>query len=415
MAGNTRTLADAILKEDYQPGIREQLNNDVPLLSYAEKRATDTDGRRAVLALHMSRNQGVGARAEGGTLPTAGYQGYVDEVIPVFRNYGRGQLSGQLIRSADRGSASFLNVLDAETSGITTDLKRDVNRQLWGTSNGVIASTTLSSVSTTVVLLSTTTYVQFEQLTAGMPVDIGTVAAPTLDTSNNVIVRTYGSGTTAAPYVIELTTALTLSTTVGHFVFRQGNGGDATNSTQVELTGVQTIVASSGTLWGVNPTTYPKFVSTVKGNSGTQRAVTESLMAQTVHAINRASGEWPDLAVVSDGTQRAYAAHLMSTKRHVNTLDLHGGYAKGIDFIAGGGTSCPVTIDRDCPANSMFFFKTSNLIQFEMSDWEFMDMDGSTLSRVANQDAYEFTLFKYHEFATDRRNVHGLLSDLTEA
>lgn len=411
MASASRTTADAILKEDYQPGIREQLNNDIPLLTYAEKRATDTDGRRAVLALHMSRNQGAGARAEGGTLPTAGSQGYVDEVIPVFSNYQRGKISGQLIRSADRGSASFINALDAETDGMTTDLKRDVNRQLWGTSDGVIAGTDLTTSSLQVKLVSTATYVQFEQLEVGMPVDIGTVAAPTLKTSNNAIVRTGGAGTAADPYWIELTAVAT--TTGTDFIFRTGNGGSG--ASQKELTGVQSIVAASGTLWGVNPTTWPKFVSTVKSNLGTNRAVTESLMAQTVHAVNRQSGKWPNLATCSDGVQRAFAAHLMSTKRSVNTLDLHGGYGKGIDFIAGGGTSCPVTIDRDCPANRMFFFSTDRLIQFEMSDWEFMDMDGSVLSRVANEDAYEMTLFKYHEFATDRRNVHGMLSDLTEA
>ena len=50
-----------------------------------------------------------------------------------------------------------------------------------------------------------------------------------------------------------------------------------------------------------------------------------------------------------------------------------------------------------------------------MSDWEFMEEDGAVLNRVSNQDAYEFTLFKYAELTTDRRNSHGLLFDITEA
>lgn len=50
-----------------------------------------------------------------------------------------------------------------------------------------------------------------------------------------------------------------------------------------------------------------------------------------------------------------------------------------------------------------------------MSDWEFMDEDGSVLSRVGGVDAYEATLFKYHELTTDMRNAHGIITDLTES
>lgn len=410
MAGATRTTADATLQEDYQPAIREQLNQDVPLLTYAEKRGLDTDGRRAVLSLHIARNEGVGARAEGGTLPTAGYQGWQEQRVSVFTNYARGQLTGQLMRSANANSASFINALTAETDAIVTDLKRDVNRQLWGTSNGVIATAALVTSSLQINLASTTSDVQFRQLNAPMAVDVGTVAAPTLKGSNNAIVRTGGS---AGAYWIQVTAVVT--TTGTDFVFRTGSGGDATNTSQKELTGVQTIVDDSGTLWNVDPTTVPVWKAVDQGNSGTNRAINENLMIETVHLIQIAGGEWPNMAVAHHGVQRAYAAHLMSTKRFVNTVDMQGGYAKGIGFIAGGGSEIPVTVDRDCPANSMYFFNTKHLIQFERSDWEFMNEDGAVLSRVANTDAYEFTLYKDHEFATDKRNSHGRLVDITHA
>ena len=390
--------------------VREQINNDIPLLTYAEKRSTDVDGRRAVLALHTGRNEGVGARAEGGTLPTAGKQAWAEQRVPVYYNYGRGTISGPLLKSADKNSASFVNALDAETTMITNDLKRDVNRQLWGTSNGVIAELAQTTNSVVVNLLSTATEVQFDQLQVGMAVDIGTVAAPTGTTSNNEIAATGGS---AGAYTVTLTTACT--TTLSTYIFRTGSGGDTANTSQKELTGVQTIVDSAGTLFNVNPSTYPVWKSSEFGNSGTNRAISENLMIQVVHDINRKSGTWPNMAVASYGVQRAFAAHLMSTKRHVNTVDLTGGYSKGISFVAGGGNEIPVVIDRDCPANSMYFFNTKHLFEYQMCDWEFMDDDGAILSRVSNTDAYEFTLRKYHEFATDRRNAHGKLTDITEA
>jgi hypothetical protein len=82
MAGTTFTTADSALKEDYQPVIREQLNNANVLLAQIEKNTKDVEGRRAVLSLHITRNSGVGSRAEGGTLPSAGSQGYAGSACP---------------------------------------------------------------------------------------------------------------------------------------------------------------------------------------------------------------------------------------------------------------------------------------------------------------------------------------------
>ena len=152
--GATKTTADAILQEDYQPLVREQINNDIPILTYVEKNTKDTDGRRAVLSLHVTRNSGVGNRAEGGTLPTAGNQGFAEERVPLLSIYGRGQLTGQLLRSADSNSAAFERALDGENKRIVNDVKRDVNRQVWGTSDGVIAQSALTTSSLQVFLAS---------------------------------------------------------------------------------------------------------------------------------------------------------------------------------------------------------------------------------------------------------------------
>lgn len=422
MAGATKSTADSALQEDYQPLVREQINNDIPLLTYVEKNTKDVNGRRAVLSLHVKRNAGIGSRAEGGTLPTAGYQDFAEQRVPLYSHYGRGQLTGQLLRAADSDSASFIRALDFETKAIVNDLKRDVNRQVWGTGDGIIAQCALTTSSLGVLLASSASGatqsqiasdVQFRQLEVGMPVDIGTVAAPTLKTSNNVITSTAGDGSSSDPYRIVLTSVAT--TTGTDFIFRTGNGGDTTNSSQKELTGMQLIVDSSGTLHNVNPTTYPIWKSTEKSNSGTLRQVSETLMAQTVQEINIASGTWPNLGITHHGVFRAYANLLLGLKRFNNTVSLKGGYAAGIPFMAGGGSEIPIVTDRDCPANSMYFVNTDHLTEFMASDWEFMNEDGAVLSRVSGVDAYEFILFKYMELMTDQRNTHGKLVDLSAA
>lgn len=418
MAGATKTTADSALKEDYQPLVREQINQDIPLLTYVEKNQKDTDGRRAVLSLHVTRNSGIGSRAEGGTLPTAGYQGYAEERVSLKYHYGRGQLTGPLMRAADSDKGAFERAMDGETKRIVDDLKRDINRQVWGTSDGKIAQCALTTSSLQINLANSNSGattaasdVQFRQLEVGMVVDIGTVAAPTLKASGVTIARTGGAGTAASPYWIEVGSAVTTSGT--DFIFRSGNGGSG--ASQKELTGLQSIVASSGSLFNVDPATYPVWASYVNSNSGTQRSISENLMATVVQNVQIQGGTYPNLAITHHGVFRAYANLLMSLKRFPNTVSLKGGYSAGIPFMGGGGQEIPVVTDRDCPANSMFFVDTTHLTEYQASDWEFMQEDGAVLSRVSGVDAYEFILFKYAELATDKRNAHGLLSDITAA
>jgi hypothetical protein len=116
--------------------------------------------------------------------------------------------------------------------------------------------------------------------------------------------------------------------------------------------------------------------------------------------------------------QRAYGATLTSYRRYNEPTQLRGGY-KGLDMsnINQGNTGSNTTSmywDKDCPNNTAYGLTTRRFQWYKMSDWEFMEEDGAVLSRVANTDAYEGTLFLYSELATDGRNAHAKIGDLTE-
>ncbi len=74
----TQTGFDTVLKDYYEGPVREYLNNKVTILKYTDKSSRKWTGRRVVFPLNVGRNSGVGARAESGTLPTAGKQDYVE-------------------------------------------------------------------------------------------------------------------------------------------------------------------------------------------------------------------------------------------------------------------------------------------------------------------------------------------------
>jgi hypothetical protein len=409
MAGLTFTTADKVLKEDYLPPVREQLNMQNALLAQVEKNSKDIEGRRANLSVHLGRTSGVGARAEGGTLPSAGNQSYGTELIPVKNVYGRIQVSGPVIAAMKSDKGSFVRAVDSEMKGLTADLKRDVNRQLWGTSDGIIASAGTTGNSTTLQLSTTiTSNAQIRQLVDAVTVDLGTTADVDVVAAGLTV-----SGYSYANKTITVDVAVTTTVASSHKLFKAGVfAGGASNST-TELTGMQSIVAATGALFNLNPATagQSSWQSYVDSNSGTNRSLSENLLASVIHNVAIASGEEPNIAFSSDGVHRSFANLLTSLKRFNNTVEVKGGF-KGLEMTAGGG-SIPFLWERDTPENQVYLLNTKNLVEFQMSDWDWMDKDGAILSRVSNTDAYEAVLFKYCELATDQRNAHGLIKDIT--
>lgn len=401
----TTTTLDGALKEYYLPPAREQLNNKTMMLAQIERTSRHVEGRRAVLSLHVRRNSGVGARPEGGTLPAAGRQTYIEERVGLAYNYLRCAVSGQSMKATASDAGSFVRALSSEMNDGVKDLRRDINRQVFNNTNHTIAQCDTTTASTEVELVSTTGDTAMRQFEIGMLVDIGTTADPTAIATNREI-------TAVDRDVVAGTQSITISgaavtTTSSHYVTRTGNAGN-------ELIGLREIVANSGTLHNVNPSTYEIWKSTVNSNGGTNRAATDNLFELVIDTIDLDSDEAPNFCVTSKGVRRNYAAQLKSQKRFNDgaSLTLKGGFkALTIDC---GDVSLPIIGERDCPNNTAFMLKLENLVQHEMSDWEWADHDGSVLRWVSGKDEWECFMFKYHQLCTDRRNVHGIIQDLTE-
>lgn len=407
----TRSTADSVLKEFYLPGIRSILNFEVFLLSQIETNSEDIEGRRAVLSINTGRNSGIGARSEMGTLPDAGHQGYSEERIPLKYNYGRVQLSGPVIRSMGSDRGSFTRAITSETQGVTRDLRNDINRQLYGDGSGAIAPLTAGASSVNFQITAPTN-TQKRQVQIGMQVDVGT-AGMAVPASTGRKVVTYNPSTGAGTFDAAVTIA------ANNFLFRSGSGGVPGAATQKEVTGLAGQIAATGILWNIDPATVPEWASFVDANAGTLRAVSENMFLKAAQEVNVRCGEEIDLWVTSAGVQRAYAALLQGMRRFNEPTELRGGF-KGLDMSnTNQGNTGTNTVsmywDKDCPDSTAYGLSTNRIKWYKMSDWEFMEEDGAVLSRVPNTDAYEGTLFLYAEMATDGRNAHAKIADLTEA
>ena len=409
------TAADAALKDDYQPAIREQLNNGIMLLAQVETNESDIEGSEAVISLHTGRNSGIGARAESGTLPTAGSQGYTTARVPVKFNYGRIQVTGPIIEAMKSNRGSFTRAIDSESKGIVMDLKRDVNRQCYTPNSGVIG--TVTAVATNTCTFATEAEVR--RLIVGNSYDFydGDYASDdtgevlvSVDISAKTATFTGLSGVDAGDWVVNT------GVTMGGAAITSKATEDATQ----EIHGLEDIITAGTGTAGQSDGQAAPWLHGIDGSATTvwqsyetaaSAAPTDSVFEEAMNEVELVGGYEPNLIVTSHKAKRAYAATLKSQKRYQNTVELKGGFS-ALTVQAGNG-EVPLWAERDCLDDVAFLVNTAHLTHWVMSDWSFMDRDGSVLSRVANTDAYEATLYKYHELGTDKRNAHGKITGLT--
>ena len=359
----TRSTADAVLKDFYLPAVRNVLNSEVFLLSQLEMNSEDVEGRAAVLSINTGRNHGVGARAELGTLPAAGRQGYSEQRVNLKYNYGSIKISGPLMRSMGSDRGSFTRPLQAETTGVIRDLKNDVNRQCYGDGTGAIVPISGSNTAAVAPLAAATT-TQLRQLEEGMIVEIGTVAEAAGGTATAAVID---SVQVAAKTVTFTTTIVTAS---GDFIFRAGSGSTA-GAAQKEITGLKAIVAPSGALFNIDPATVSKWASYSDDNGGTNRAVAETMFTKASMEVNIRSGEQIDLWVTTDGVHRGVANLLTSLKQFPSTNQLKSGYT-GLDMGSvsqgnSGSQEVTLTYDKDCTGNTAYGLTTKRLQQYRMN------------------------------------------------
>lgn len=414
----TSEQVDAILRDDYKE-YWDQLNNAAWLLAQIETKRDTVDGRLARHSIHTGRSGGIGARREGVALPTADQQRHNTVPVPVRWNTARIQLTVQLMKMATGNPGAFVNALENEMGGIKRDSMRDINRQLFGTSNGVMATCGTTTTSNTITLASTTSESQMYHFYEGRRIDVGTVASPQTVVTNRKI--------TAVDIDAKTITVdgATLSTTSGtHFIFNYNSGGASDNSGtqddgQSECTGLQTILSTSAVLHTLNPSTVPIWKANVFANSGTNRPISDTLIDSALLKITARSGETPDMMVSNIGAFVAGKGVLSAYQRNIDVVEMKGGFS-GIRWttpgVSGSGAKdITWSCDFDAPANRLELINSSKIVCHQIAEgWEWMDEDGAVLSRVPDQLAYEGVLYTSLELGCVQRNAHGSIQDLIE-
>jgi hypothetical protein len=383
---------DAITKEVYQGKIQNQLQEEAVGYKRIARTSSGVEsqvgGKYVTFPLRVRRNHGIGYRNELEQLQAAGQQGYVSVRVPLKYGYGRVRLSGQTMELATENYQAFANAMSLEMDGLKGDILKDTNRVFYGTGLGTLATVTADGA-------NTFTVANAQYLEVGMQIDVvapGT-GTPTLSnrqiTAINGLVVTYdgADGTTVATNI----------------VVRTGNWNR-------EPQGLSSIVAATGTLFNVDPTTQPLWKAVVNANGGTPRPLSEGLMIKMTDDV-RVNGGKTSLILTSLGVRRAYFNLLSQQRRYTNTKEFAGGLT-GLAF--NNGREIPVVEDPDAPPGTMWALDEDKFKIYRDKDWSWLQKDGSIWKWVHDYDAYEAVLKQYWELGISQRNAQGVLNDITE-
>jgi hypothetical protein len=168
---------------------------------------------------------------------------------------------------------------------------------------------------------------------------------------------------------------------------------DSTNSVYTEMAGIRNLVdnTATGAIDGIVPDTNFQGVAKATNSWANGQVYkpssyeTLSLQRMTEYYLYIRKYGNPDLIRMNSDLFAKYGALLEGNKRHVNTMELEGGFV-GLEFAA-GSRPVPVVLDYDTDNASVDILDTKTFTYGEMAPIGFVDRDGMILRNVGGNSA----------------------------
>jgi len=410
------TEFDSLLKDYYLGPTQDLLNNKTVLLRRLARNEEDFGGRQIITPLRVSRNEGIGGIGKGGSLPDPGQQGYRNLAFGFQMFYGRAMLPGPDMAQARSDKFAFMRLMEGELSNLVVDVKHEFNRIVHGDGSGVLAQQ-VGALAGDVVTVDNpggfanpgngTLYIR-----PGMTlVGVDSSGASTGNTSAKVL-----SVDAAAETVTFATTPTGWAN--NDFLVRTSRDQIAAppaidHGWDNEPFGLAAIISDadpqSRSLQGLAVASNDFWKATVNSNSGVARSLSLDLLQQVEDQLDIDADAMASLIHSDHFQRRRYLDLLESSKRFVNRLTLDGGF-KALEY-----NEVPWSVDKDCTPGRIYFVDEEPINIFQMSDFFFLDKDGSILHRGDDRDLYQLTLAWYGEIGTQNRKRGAVILDLVAA
>lgn len=443
MAGLASADFANAMKTFYLGPLNQQVAKATVLLDRLQKNSEDVNGNFAYLPLISGRNPGVGSRADvagtGPNLPEAGRQVYNRATFPMTYHYGRGQISGPVMRASKNSQGAFAQALDIEMKGLMESLPEDLNRQLHSYGTGRVGTLMVNagSASTTFSLGNNSVFngkigdrVYFATIAAGA------TPRPAAGTTITDIERDQTTTTHRITLAASPGAAVTTAVDTLYYGFKTGGTiGDEDSSRANDMYGLPAAISGSNVIGAIaeeevavvadelitqttlhygdiNRATNPFWKAQWLRNPvapGTNRPITNAVLQQSyLTAINLGGANPRNIdAYTNVGIWQTIGLLHIGDRRY---SDYQETLEAGWIFLKYNGVK--IFFDRDAIRDVLWWLDMSTLFLLSQSGYELMDEDGNVLSRVANKDAYEFTLYKDVQLGCNNVSKNVRLDDL---
>ena len=393
MATATLAVVENALKTYFKDPIIKQLDEKSgPILAALEKDADDIVGGKIQFSLEYGRSGGVGARAENGDLPAASPRKSEKAIVETKNLYSRLALTDKLIKVSKDNRASFVNQFTHQMDNLLFDSNDMLRRNMVGSSTGVMGTITAA------VGTATDTFTldgSVEAFYPGQLIDLGTVSGGVFTPSTQsaeVVDVDYDNK--------QIVLASAITTAANTVITLAGNYGN-------ELTGLDDIMNAT-VLYTVDRTTKKWFKPSSVAFGVSPTAFDSLKLQKAIDTIEKRIGEKPNFIACDDGVQRAYIDEQTTYKRNIEPMEVDGGY-KLVTY-----SGIPISVEKYMPANTLYLLNTKWIKLSRIEPWDWMDADGSILSRIKDKAAYEATLVMYGDLICMKPAANGVCTNILE-
>jgi len=392
----TLQTADNALKEVYLGVVSEQLNTSInPLLAKINQTTSDVWGKEIRKLAPYGINGGIGAGDEDGSLPNAAGNNYAQFVLELKNLYGKIEISDKAVRASQSSAGAFVNLLNAEMEGLIKASSFNFGRMLYGDGTGILANI-VANTSNTVTLDCVTNVIE------GMLVDI-------INTADGSV---YASGRSLRITSIDRANKIaTLNGTLTSGALESGYALCVQGSYGKELTGLSAIFKSTGSLYGLNRSSYSWMTPYMKNiGTDTPANISDIVMQRAIDELEEVADSKVDFIVCSAGVKRNYQEYFTSYRTNVDIMELSGGY-KAISY-----NGIPLVSDRFVKPNTMYLLNTKEFNLHQLCDWQWLEgEDGRVIKQTQNKPTYTATLVKYADIICDQPSGQAMIEGIKES
>jgi len=309
-------------------------------------------------------------------------------VVTRVKNYSVAAISGEAIKATEGNANAFIRYLTLQIDGAIQALSRDLAIQMFGSSNGVMA-TVGSAVGATVTLANVDDITRFE---VGMKLIFSTDAVGATDVKTLDVLgvdRNLGTLTVSASTVAD-----------GDFIIRNGTEtGTGPGASPKALSGLDGWLPAGtpADLFGVVRTTDRQRLAGIEYD-GSASPIEEALLAAAGKAAK--AGGRPDTCFLNFESyinlEKSMGSRVRYTSAKARDVDI------GFNALSVQGPNAEIRIlpDQNCPSDVAYML--------QMDTWSLnslggaphiLDLDGNRVLRQASEDAYEVRIGFYGNMA----------------